>query len=463
MKKLFSLLVALMMMACCVGAVAEAVPAEEMEPATFGSENLTGVSLPYTVDLDISLNWDMLNLLLAMMAPDADQEVVGLVLSLVDNLGMKDVVTDAGEEVSFTLNDQPIITMGYSESEQEAVVVSDLFPNYALTMPLEEGIDRVDVDLEALMEALLPYIMEIGVKVNDYVVGVEEGEYTVEGHTFTSRTKVQMTDKEVDAMMGELLAKLQQDETVMALLSEQLGLPVDASDVPLFPEDVEDGEDAEEAIMTIYLYANDESTYMTMEIAQDDLIVYASLGNVGGQINLQLLAGMDIFLSQEDMRQAAMSGSADAVLLNLSIAQGETTDDVAIKMDAYMGMYMGMNMQSASQEDESTAVNMDFYFLFNHQPLLTISGVSTPGGELTMPVDVEGKTAVSMAEPTTDEEYMAYQMGVYGLAMDLSSYGLNNVLAKAATAMPEEVIALITYLNTPTETTESVVIDGVNE
>ena len=174
-----------------------------------------------------------------------------------------------------------------------------------------------------------------------------------------------------------------------------------------------------------------------------------------------MLMGADIFLSRDDMRQAALSGSDDAVLLNVVIAM-EGMKDFSIKLDAYMGMYVGLSLAYATREDQGMDMNAGVYFLFEDQPLLSVTGSYIPGGQLTSPLTIEGKTVISMATPTNAEDYEAYQSNVASLGMEVASVGLNNIIANAAAAMPEEITALVTYLTAPAEPVDGVVIDGVN-
>ena len=459
MKKLLSLVLSLMLALGCMGALAE-----DAAPQQNALANSFALPLPYTVDVDISINEALISMLMPLFAPDADSEVVNMVLPLINGLGMQGVVVEEGIQGSLTLKDMPLFSLDYLFNENEAIVASDLFPSYALSLPLDTQMmgEMSEVNVDEVMAVINPHVNALAEKFGAYLESTEEGEFTVGGAAFKHRGKVQFTVQELEKLMGEFVDGLKQDEKVIALL-ESLGMDVLLQEgvVPAYEAEEEESEAGEPIVLYFYLSEDQANFAVTFEIAQDEMVVNAQLTGIDQVVNLEMLMGADIFLSRDDMRQAALSGSDDAVLLNVVIAM-EGMKDFSVKLDAYMGMYVGLSLAYASREDQGMDMNAGLYFLFEDQPLLSVAGSYIPGGQLTSPLTIEGKTVISMATPTNVEDYEAYQSNVASLGMEVASVGLNNIIANAAAAMPEEITALVTYLTAPAEPVDGVVIDGVN-
>ena len=150
------------------------------------------------------------------------------------------------------------------------------------------------------------------------------------------------------------------------------------------------------------------------------------------------------------------------MVMDMVIVPGQSENDATLGLDLYLqGMYVGLALQSA-QTDAGLAQDMALYFMTNQAPLLSLSCVTVPGGEITAELTAEGKTVLSLEEIAADEEGTLSG----GLLLDVTSYGLNNLIANAAIAMPDEVTALVTALTAmtaPVEGTTDVPVEGVTE
>ena len=82
-----------------------------------------------------------------------------------------------------------------------------------------------------------------------------------------------------------------------------------------------------------------------------------------------------------------------------------------------------------------------------------------PGGEIGE-VDMSALTPITMDDLAGENAYALLN----SLMADAQLYGLNNLIANAAQAMPNEIISLITMMNTPAAPAEeTTTVEGVND
>lgn len=445
MKKLIALMMILALALSYTGAMAEAASQKA-----------------YTANFTLSFDENALYSLLGVENADEDMPEMEMILPLLRNLGGQIIATEEGEEMSLTLKNAPLFTLGIYYNEDHLTMLSDLFPNYALAMPQQQ---MPEISEEKLMAIITPQVNTIANGMKNRITGTENGAYEFEGVTFDTKVTIEIPAKECITALADTLHALLTNETFLNLLSS-MG-EVSGLDEALQEIEALKATPAEELtgglIIHRYSQAGTENQYFDINLQGTEMVLSLQGGLVEGKIYLQLLAGEDVFLNQEQMIKAAKQYSSDAVLLKCTIIPGATEYDMELQMDLYAEMYMGMHMKTSKLPLIGHAMNVDFILTPDGDPLLSLSGLILSGGQLTLKETLTPAETISLDPALVAAAGEEYQTAMYNLGNDIGSFGLNTLLANAAMAMPEEVSALITYLMAPPETTDSYTFDGIND
>ncbi len=92
------------------------------------------------------------------------------------------------------------------------------------------------------------------------------------------------------------------------------------------------------------------------------------------------------------------------------------------------GMYFGLNMRFAGGD-----MAFDVFFMNPDSPLLSVKVEITDGGDRTLPVEDEGKTALAIEQVMADGNSEAAQ----GLYADIQANGLGALMGVAMQQVPE--------------------------
>ena len=434
MKKLLSLLLALALALSCAGAVAEE-------------------ALPLETKTTVAVNAETMTALLGGALGTDDAQLPQLLVSLISALGVHSVAAETGTQTEMTLKDTPVLTFSCAPAEEGLALVSDLFPSYAIVVPQEtlaqfSGLDE---------EALAPYITALTAHIQNFSAAAmakagapEQGEFTFGEVTFNTKVPVEMTLGELAQLERELLKALAADETLGPVLASVEGFDLEALSQTLTPSE-EDAAAPVQAAVYLNMDAEgnaDENVYATVRIVTSSTSVALDASVVAGSVYCNLLMGDPAYATAEALAEAAGSTS-DAMQLALSIIPGESEN---MQMELWLvtaGTPMGAVFATAAAEAGLTET-VSLYLGDASSPLLTLTGVTVPGGEIA-PVSLEGKTLVTLEQLTNDEEGTLVQ----GLVMDVMGYGLNNLIANAAAVMPDEVSALVELLAPAEDTAEA--------
>lgn len=435
MKKLMALAMALVMALSCAGALAEDAPA----------------LAPSTTEMSVAVNEDLLYALLDSLGSEEDTQMISLIASLLNNLGAQSVVADNGVQMELTLKGSPVVTATVAAAEDAMVVTSNLFPSYALTLPADAAMPAMDVSYEELLPALEKHLNQVAEGIAAYIGQPEVGEFVMEGQTFNTKVPIEMNQKDLLGLGLTFVKGIMTDEAFAPLFASIEGF--DASMITEIDEMLAQLDSmTEEEMIPVhgarYAMTNalgqqvSEDVYATIDMGDDEFVIAAAFGMVQGGIYVHFVSGDATNTTIDEARQAAAEGRGAASVVDIVIIPGENENDVNMGMDFYsQGLYMGLALQSA-QAETGLNENMALYFMTNQAPLVTLSCVTVPGGEITAAA-AEEQIVLSMEELAADEE--GELSG--GLMMDVMSNGLNNLLANASLAMPDEVNALMTMIN----------------
>ena len=405
---------------------------------------LTGVcAFADTVYTHVTIDGDALKgLMTGFGVPENQMGVVDPVLALVNALGVKVTTVADGAQVDLDLNGKSALSLGWTTDDSGVTVASTLIPNCVVTAR-KETLEQMIAQFMANMpgageggEGGMPDFAAAGEVFGEYFARYfaacasagqpgepVTGEYEFEGYTFDTMVPVTVDMNAIRQATTQLLDGLLADPAAMSMLkgyaqgfAQSSGEAFDEAD---FEASLKAGFEEWLAHLpetaSAEVYANSdgsESFYMTARSAKTD----------GGEADFTCDM---LFVDGGNMSMGFAMDMAEAGTMEASFAlQG--TD---MRMDFSMGgAYIGLGISFT----ESRFV-CDLYFMDPGKPLITVDVVSAEGGERTLPVDGEGKTAVAL------EDLMNDQTGeVAGsLVGDLMGNGLGALMGVLGEQVPE--------------------------
>lgn len=434
MKKLFAVLMALLLALSCFGAVAE----EE-------SFNLPAVEVPsFTATGSVTIDQEQLVALLPMFGLEESMvSMVKMVLPVVSNLGCR-VTLNNGLQLDVLLKGQDVASAALTADENGLIAVSDVIPSYVLTLSkdtIQQFVDQLteqmsamtsELDMEAIMERATGYLEQFASEaMTGLVIGeAEAAEMTVNEYTFNMKLPVSVDVKALAKAVAGLIQNLEKDEVIAPLLaSADVTFNVDEDTISQIESTPEEKLPALNA--DVYMIVNEDGA--TEQVYYAEAVVDTKSEEVGQITVTALIANQNVNM--------ALSIPAQKISVTLENTITDNYVGNAINADI-AGMYFG-DFTNVYIQEEGVQVEEELYFMNTDAPLLTSNLTIVPGGELTLSFDPEGKTVLPIEQLMADEEGEAAN----GLMIDVMSNGLNSVLAKAAEAMPEEVTALINLIN----------------
>ncbi|MBE5782755.1 MAG: hypothetical protein E7329_05485 [Clostridiales bacterium] len=453
MKKILALALALMMALSCTGALAEDAPA------------------PFTAYGSIAVNEELLSSLLNMTGTEMDeqtQQVMKYLVDMINNLGFYVMYADNSAQVALTLKDIPVVTVAGTMDENGVTAVSDLFPNSVITIS-PETIKELElaqaampqVDAAQLETAIMPHLEKLSNGLAAYAGTPIPGEYTIaEGLTFNCQIPYNISTKEFIALGLGTLKAIMEDPTLAPLFSVSVsGDALSAADLDELLASLADADVEEMPAMNMAMYTNmtasgsvGEDYYLAFDLGDEEYRIATLGGWVEGTFTMSFIFGEATFSTMDEMVNAALEGIGEAAVIDLYLFPGETEEDAAIALDVYtMGQYVGLYAETLTEED-ALSTYLEVFFMDPENPLLALETVTMFTGEK-LELNIGEEAAVISLEALMNDE----EGTVSGqLMMDMMAFGLNNVIANATAAMPEEVTALITLMNTPVETEETI-------
>lgn len=424
MKKLLVLMLTLMLALTCVAASAQ------------------------TVCTEIAIDRDQVKgLISGFGVPEEQTAMIDPILALVNALGVRVTTVEDGAQVDLSLNDADALSLGWALDDAGASIVSTLFPNYFLTissqtveamlqqmaanMPGAGGAGGAGgFDPAAIQQVLGSHFQKwmdacaaAGQPGEPVAVEFEYGNYA-----FDTMVPVTVDMAAITAATNTLLDDLLSDEAAMAMLQGMAqGMAQSGGaqfDPETFQQDFRAGFEEWMAhfpdTVNAEVYTNSdgsETFYMLAESANEGseapfFTCYMLYENAQ---NMDMGFTMDV-TDEETSETAAMSA-------------GFAMKGADMQMYFDMGgMYIGLNMSFAGSD-----MAFDVFFMNPDSPLVSVKVEITDGGDRTLPVEAEGKTALAIEEVMSNGNSEAAQ----GLYADIQANGLGALMGVAAQQVPE--------------------------
>ena len=415
MKKLFALMLALMLALAGVSSVsAEDAAAPEAAAASSG-----------TIHLKVSLNADTI----AALAGAADENAAKMIPAIVDLVNNLDIaMTSDGKdaELILSLREEPVLNLGVLKEESRMLLLSNLFPNTALVIDQaamagmaggEAGaaaggfampqISLSEEQTSAMMAPLTKLMEDLQSKLGE-PEAVEEAMY---GATFTVKIPVNMTTKELLQMVLPAVKEVVSQEGFAAVMEQMkaYGMKVDfsAETIDQKIDELSNTKDEDLPALDLAIYSNEagDSMFVVLVTGKDQTVTVNS-GTVAGQPVVEV----DV----RDKYHFFMQGAEDRMAMNMQFAPQE-------------GLLIDIDGEFKAAAEGFSAV---FNVKMNDAELGTLTLDGTPNGVLSGTYTAEGKTEVSIANL---QDQASEQMKTFMTDIQM---GMMSVMAKAAAALP---------------------------
>lgn len=444
MKKLFALLIALMMAFSCVSALAE-------EPT---ESQLPSIQLPnFTVAYDVNIDEEqMMNLITSAAGqnnalPEESVGVIQLLVSLLNGLGEKIVFADNGIQYDLSIKGQDALFLVAEMTETGFAVASNLVPSYVLTLQqatiqklIEQAMSQFQnaggkLDKEQIQKAaekLMGYAMETVGSFQSLVTFGEpvKGTYNdvINGVEFNTEIPLSVDVNGMIEASKQLIGKALADEDIKAAIDSITAMIPGASFDPA--EILSQMENASsEAVPTVtgkvYAITDDEGK----QAAPDTYVIVNA--EVEGQPEGNTTTRVYV-------AENALNITVDVPAQNVSLQiYGYMLDNGVTGNIAVSAQGTDIEIVGAVTTTEDGGLNVDEAVFVNEAelPLMTCNVQLSMGGERTRKAFDGEKTELPI-EGLMDAENSANVSGA--LLMDVITNGLSDIVNNIKTAAPEQ-------------------------
>ncbi len=419
MKKLFALILALLLTLSCTSAFARTVTTRLTVDREQAKALFSGFGMP-----------------------EAQMATVDPILSLVNALGVRVTTAEDGAQVDLDLNGADALSMGWALDDAGVNIVSTLFPNYYLTLS-NETIAQImtqmaqnmpgagGFDMAAMQAVFGGYYQKWLAACTAAGIPGEpvEVKYEYKNYVFDTMVPVTVDMEAITAATSELLNELLADPVAMSMLQGMAQGMAQSGAATFDPETFEADFLAgftewmahfpDEVNAEVYTNANDESGmfYMYSEAYYEgeEMPFFTAYMLYENAKNMDMGFAMDL---TDDEKQETVTMTA-----------GYAMKDTDMKMFFDMGgIYYGLNMSF-----NGGSMTFDVFFMNDKAPLMTVAVEIAEGGDRTLPVDNAGKTVLAVEEIMQDANSEAAQ-GLYG---DIQANGLGALMGVVMQQAPE--------------------------
>ena len=417
MKKILSLMIAAIMLIGCVSvSLAEEAP--------------TG----FTAELRLALQEDTVRQLMGE-AEKAD-EMAKAITKLINSLSI--LLTSDGVDSEFfvNVNDEALINALVLKNTDGMLMYSNLFPNYAINTANEDGvtlngIPELNIDKEKLLAEINETYQGIFNKITDSISDPEDVEDTFFNKKFTSRRVVNMTAKEIMALLNEALNELVKKEE-MASLFEQLGNAGININVEDINSEIENPDEEEIPETSIEIFDNGTDMVMRIIATKSASHSESNGSSIGSIMGMNISSGssesheekVTMLIGNIDGETVAHI-EADEAQFDIS-ANAETTNIVALLNAA--GLPTRLDLTTGKKE---YGTDIAFNISINDATLLSGFCGITNVSSMTGSVSRDTTKIISMQDLTNPESE-----GYSGFMTDVMT-SIGGLLGKILQAVPE--------------------------
>jgi|GEM_PF-2403230 len=442
MKKLFAMLMALVMALSCAGVLAE--------------EELPMEDLALNTRLGILVDHDFVKMLAPMLLQGASQEFADKYmdnfLDILEGVYMDAVIGGNVMDLALMANEKTLCSIVAQTDETGVVYVSDLFPHYAVRLNFEDisqaaqamgmsySINGQEMSQEEFMQAVAEIVEALPAYGEDLSAYLEkvQGKISISEDGKTMRLSIDSHD--VADVLEIVGSRLGTDEVLLKYL------PEDAAAQIMQQVEALRGADAE-ALVNLETTQKDDGMAITAE-SQGKVRLDAELGGDDTQQTVDVLVRVSAE-GTEDW-DALYDGLQDGSNMNdgcvaISVIRTPDADGMSETIFGLELMAGGNDFVISGQNRQAGQGTLDFVSFttlgldigMTEGDVLTLVG-NTVYTSLPAPVSLEGLTEINLMKASEEE--------MTALAKDAATYGLPSLLAESVLAMPDQAALLMEML-----------------
>ena len=417
MKKLFALMLALMLALAGVSAVsaetaAEAAPEVEAVPAQSSG----------TVNFSVSLNEEAITAIAG--ASGADESVgkmISAIVGLVNNMTVSMTSDGVDAEMFVKVKDEPVLGLAVLKDTDKMFILSDVIPNHILRIDEDAmggSMPQISLDPSQAAALAAPFT-KILEELQTRIGGPEATETTLFDTLFTVKNPINLTTKEA-AVMGLTTLKEVVSQEAFTEILEQIKarsgnkLDISPEKIDAKIEQISNAKDEDLPVLDAAVYSNEAGDSMfVVNVTKQEQTVTTMSGTIQGDFTMQVVV--------PDKASYFMTVSqTEGVAMDLQITPQEgLLIDIA-------GVFTGKEQGFEGK----------FLVTLNGTELAQVGIDGTPDGVLSGAFSAEGKTEVGIQDlqDQTSEGYKSL--------MTDAQTGLIAVMGKIASVYPDFAVLL---------------------
>lgn len=393
MKKLFALMLALMLTLAGVSAVS----AEDAAPAASSGGSIT---------LSMTLNEEAIAAL-AGASDETSAKLISSIVGLVNSLSITTTSDGVDAEMFVNVNDQSVAGLAVLKDTDKMFLLSDIFPNYILKIDQQAmagasgesagsiGMPQISLDpaqMAAMAEPITKLMNDIMGKVGEAEAVEEVGFDTV----FTVKNPIKMTTKEALSMVLTAAKEIVAQEGFSSLIGQlkAQGMPISfsAEDIDKKIEELGNTKEEDLPVLNAAIYSNEaqDSMFVVEETKGEETVTVVTASIQGG---------------------FAMTIDVPGKLSYIMHVTAEGTMDMNMQFSPQEGVVIDIEGSFIGNEEGFIGA---FDVKMNETELGTLSIAGAPNGVLSGSFKLEGKTEVSIADlaDQTSEKYQGFMTDV---------------------------------------------------
>ena len=408
MKKLVSLLLALMLALFSVSALAD-----------------------QKVTVDFNLDKELATAVASMSGSSEVSGAIDSVVGLVNAIQLNVVVGDNGAELSLDLeNGGHLATVGCVANESGLVVGSDVIPSYLLTVSpetIQQLVQQLtaqmpnlqNLDLNALMNSLGQYVGKFTTALQGAIVpGTPETvTFAAEGYNFDTKTPVDVNIKAILEAAKTLVADVTNDAAIASVL-----------------QTIDQNGDVRQSLQQFQEMNLDELSMPDLKVD-----MYTSTADTG----IFYLDGSAAPQGQDPAFLFNLLGYGDGGKLTLTVPEGNQTITVSFGSNGFALEVNANGMYAALKgEIKADGLKLDVYFINTEKALATVDITVSNNGSMTLDLNPANKTVISVEDLQANK---VDQTVMQGLAQEAQQKAISAMMALMA-AVPEAGSLLTTIM-----------------
>ena len=402
--------------------------------------------------------------------PEETVQTLNAVDAILNAITLKGTAGKEAAELGLYAGDDLMLSIGAAYKEEGVTIASSLLGNQVFFLSAEMiqqlqqqmaasgsagSLNELqNIDAEQLGKDVAEVAKKLGTALGEKAGEPEQGEFTVDGQTFTVKTPINITYAEASELSLNSVKELLGKDSMKALLKvfSQKGDPIEEIDKTI--EKIKNQPVEEQPELSAAVYTDDKENHyavveMTRKIAatetepEKETKIYYGEGLVDGTGKLLLTmtgnnnnAELNVIITEGNTSLQGKVTDGNGLQINFDLnadAAGNTAMNLAVK-DKDVNLKADAKVEIAEEGQKNFAVEL--FANDSEKPLMTVTGKTVKGGEVVSTFEGEDITVIPFETLMNSDN--AATLGQISLTATANLLKAVTVLAKN---LPEEAAA----------------------